>query len=195
MAERPGKVQVRLTLQERGELEAILRRQSVGAAVQRRARILLLADSNHPDGRRTDANIAELVNLSQRQVVRIRQKFVQEGEGQSVQQLCERKPRPPAPERRRLDGEAQAQLAALACSRPPEGRDCWTLQLLCDELARLEIVESVCPETVRQSLKKTICGPGGRNATASRKPTGPGSSRRWKLSSTSTRQTTTSGTF
>jgi len=154
MAERPGKVKVRLTTRQRSELEAIVRRQSVGAAVQRRARILLLADSNHPDGRRTDANIAELVNLSERQVVRIRQKFVRERGTPSVQQGCERKPRPPAPERRRLDGEADAQLAALACSRPPAGRDCWTLQLLCDELSRLEIVESICRETVRQALKK-----------------------------------------
>jgi hypothetical protein len=194
MAERPRKVKVSLTLRQRGELEAIARRQSVGAAVQRRARILLLADCNHPDGRRTDANIAELVNLSERQVVRIRQKFVRESGEHSAQELCERKPRPPAPERRRLDGEAQAQLAALACSTPPTGRACWTLQLLCDELARLEIVESVCPETVRKSLKKTTCSPGGRNATASRKRTGPGSSRRWKRSSTSTSKTTTRGT-
>jgi len=194
MASRTRKVQVKLTRRERTDLEGILRRQSVGAAVQRRARILLLADSNHPDGRRTDANIAELVNLSQRQVVRIRQKFVRERGEQSVREVCERKPRPPAPERRRLDGEAEAQLVALACSTPPEGRDCWTLQLLCDELSRLEVVESVCPETVRRALKKTTCAPGGRNVTASRKPTGHGSSRRWKPCSTSTRSTTTSGT-
>ena len=193
MGYRPRKVKVSLTPRQRRDLESIVRRQSVGAAVQRRARILLLADSNHPDGRRTDANIAELVNLSERQVVRIRQTFVREGQGQSVQQLCERKPRPPAPERRRLDGEAEAQLAALACSRPPEGRDCWTLQLLCDELARLEIVESVCPETVRQSLKKTICSPGDTNATAFRKRIEPGSSRRWKPCSMSTRNIMTSG--
>lgn len=195
MGELPRKVKVALTPQQRRELESVVRRQSVGAAVQRRARILLLADSNHPDGRRTDANIAELVGLSERQIVRIRQKFVRESGEHHAQELCERKPRPPAPERRRLDGKAQAQLAALACSTPPEGRGSWTLQLLCDELARLEIVESVCPETVRQSLKKTTCNPGGRNATASRKRTGPGSSRRWKRSSTSTRNPTTSSMF
>jgi len=194
MEKGPRKVKVVLTARQRGELESVVRRQSVGAAVQRRARILLLADSNHPDGRRTDASIAELVGLFERQIVRIPQKFVRESGEHSAQELCERKPRPPAPERRRLDGEAQAQLAALACSTPPEGRGSWTLQLLCDELARLEIVESVCPETVRQSLKKTTCNPGGRNATASRKRIGPGSSRRWKRSSTSTSQTTTRGT-
>ncbi|MCA9056320.1 MAG: helix-turn-helix domain-containing protein, partial [Planctomycetaceae bacterium] len=109
-----------------------------------------------------------------------------------VVDACERKPRPPAPERRRLDGAAEARLVVLACSAPPAGRDHWTLQLLCDELARLKVVESVCPETVRQCLKKMNCSPGGRSGSASRKQTGPGSLRPWKRSSTSTRRNTTS---
>lgn len=191
MASLDHKLKVELTAAERRELEAIVRRQSVGAAVQRRARILLLSDRNHPDGRRIDANIAELVGLSERQVVRIRQRFVRERGTQSVVETCERKPRPAAPERRRLDGAAEAQLVVLACSDPPGGRDHWTLRLLCDELARLKVVESVCPETVRKCLKKTSCNPGGSNATASQKRTGPSSSRRWKPSSTSTRRNTT----
>lgn len=192
MASLDQKLKVELTAAERRELEAVVRKQSVGAAVQRRARILLLSDRNHPEGRRIDANIAELVGLSERQVVRIRQRFVREREGQSsVVSSCERKPRPAAPERRRLDGAAEARLVVLACSQAPEGRDHWTLQLLCDELARLEVVESVCPETVRQCLKKTNCSPGGRNASASPKRIERGLSRRWKRSSTSTRRTTT----
>lgn len=191
MASLDQKLKVELTAAERRELEAVVRKQSVGAALQRRARILLLSDRHHPDGRRSDANIAELVGLSERQVVRIRQRFVRERETQSVIESCERKPRPAAPERRRLDGAAEAQLVVLACSQAPEGRDHWTLQLLCDELARLEIVESVCPETVRQCLKKTNCSLGASSGSASRKPTGRGSSRRWKPSSTSTKRITT----
>jgi hypothetical protein len=172
MANLARKLKVELTAQERGELESILRQQSVGAGKQRRARILMLSDVGHPDGRRTDANIAELVNLSERQVVRIRQRFCRERDGQPVEQACERKPRPLAPERRRLDGAAEARLVVLACSDPPAGRDRWTLQLLCDELARLQVVESVCAETVRQCLKKTSFNRGGRSATAFRRRTG-----------------------
>jgi Homeodomain-like domain len=188
------KLNVELTAKERKELKAIVRRQSVGAAKQRRARILLLADVNHPDGRRTDANIAELVNLCERQVVRIRQKFVRERGSQSVVAACERKPRPPAPHRRRLDGKAEAQLVVLACSAPPEGRDRWTLQLLCDELVRLEVVESIAVETVRKCLKKTSSNHGGRSGTVSRKQTGLGSWPRWKRSSMFTNRRTMSGT-
>lgn len=169
------KFKVELTIEERKELEALVRKQSMGAARHRRARILLLADAIHPDGRRTDANIAELVGLCERQIVRIRQQFVREQDARPVTRACERKPRGPAPERRRLDGNAEAQLVALACRAPSEDRDRWTLQMLCDELVRLEIVESVCPETVRKCLKKMTFNPGGPNVTASRKRTAPGS--------------------
>lgn len=194
MANLARKLKVGLTAAERVALQALVRQQSIAAGKQRRARVLLLSDVNHPEGRRTDANIAELVGLSERQVIRIRQRFCRERDGQSVEQACERKPRPPAPERRRLDGAAEAQLVVLACSEPPEGRDRWTLQLLCNELVRLKVVESICPETVRKSLKKTSCSRGGPNGTASPKRTGRGSSRRWKPSSMSTRRSTTKRT-
>lgn len=194
MANTAGKLKVELSSAERKELETLVRRQSVGAAKHRRARILLLADENHPDGHRTDAYIAKSVGICHRQVVRIRQAFVRERESQSVEEMCERKPRPPAPERRRLDGQAEAQLITLACSDPPTGRDRWTLQLLCDELARLKVVESVCPETVRKCLKKMSCSLGGPNATVFPKQTERDSSRKWKRSSTYTNKHTTTST-
>ena len=55
----------------------------------------------------------------------------------------------------KLDGAGEARLIALACSDPPEGFARWTLRHLADKLVELEIVESICPETVRQTLKKT----------------------------------------
>jgi hypothetical protein len=68
-----------------------------------------------------------------------------------------------APEReyrRRLDGEQEAHLVALACSAPPEGRKRWTLRLLAQRLVALEVVESVSYETVRQALKQTASSRG-----------------------------------
>jgi len=181
------KLKVHLSAAERRELEAICRRQSVAAAKVRRARVLLMSDDDHPDGRRRDWEIAEQVGISERQVVRIRQRFVREGKA-----VLERQPRPSVPGK--LDGAAEAQLVTLCCSRAPDGRDRWTLQLLCDELARLEVVESVCPETVRKCLKKTSSSLGGPSGSASRRKTAPASSRGWKKSSTSTRLRTTHGT-
>jgi hypothetical protein len=56
---------------------------------------------------------------------------------------------------RRLDGEGEAHLIALACSKPPEGYERWSLRLLKDRIIRLEIVENISHETIRQTLKKT----------------------------------------
>ena len=181
------KYHVVLTPEARAELEAIARQTSVGAAKLRRATILLMADQSHPEGGCPDWEIAEEVGLSERQIVRIRQKFVKSG----VQPTVTKAIRKDAGTRRAIDGRAEAQLITIACSTPPEGRDHWTLQLLCTELQRLKIVKSVCCETVRQVLKKTAFALGKRNASASPKRIGRGSSRGWKKSSTSTRKRST----
>ncbi len=65
---------------------------------------------------------------------------------------------------RRLDGEQEAHLIAMTCGEAPEGRARWSLRLLADRMVELEYVESVCHETVRQTLKKTISSPGCESA-------------------------------
>ena len=184
MPDTSRKLRVYLTTEQRTTLAALCRSQSVGAAKQRRARILLLSDEGRPEGAVTDKQIALGVGLSERQVVRIRQRYVREGD-----KTLERKPRPPIAGK--IEGKAEAHLILLCCSDAPEGRDHWTLQLLCDELARLNLVESVCRETVRKSLKKTSLSLGGASGSAFRPRTGHGLSPQWKLSSTSTRSITT----
>ncbi|MGH7261719.1 MAG: helix-turn-helix domain-containing protein [Nitrospiraceae bacterium] len=178
------KLRVELSLERRRELEAVCRQTSVAAAKVRRARVLLMSDESPPDGRRRDREIAEALGLSDRPAVRLRQPFVRDGES-----VLEHQPRPPVAGQ--LDGKAEAHLIALCCSASPDGRDRWTLQLLCDELARPRAVESVCPETVRKRLKKTSSSRGERNASASRRRTGPGLSRGWRKSSTSIRNRST----
>ena len=181
------KMRVCLTPDQREHFEAICRQQSVPVSISRRARILLLADDGHPGGCRPDHEIAVAVGLSERQIVRIRQRFVREGDA-----ALERRPRPSVPGK--LDGVAEAHLVTLCCSPPPEGRDRWTLQLLCDELGRLQIVESVCRETVRQCLKKTRSSRGASSGSASRSKTGPDSLPAWRRSWTNTKSRTTSST-
>lgn len=144
------KKRVQLSVGLRKEFLGIVRSQSVGASQMRRARVLLLADENHVDGRRRDWEISEIVGISLRQIVRIRQQFVREGEA-----VLERKKRVDAGIPKKIDGEVESHLISISCSEPPEGRDHWTLQMLCDELGKLKLVKSVCRETVRQCLKKT----------------------------------------
>jgi transposase len=178
---------IHLTPEQRAELEGMLRRSSIGVAKKRWATILLLADEAHPDGQHPDEAIADEVGVSVRQLERIRKKFVTGG----LAATLVRAPRSDAGVPKVLDGKAEAHLVTLCCSDPPAGRDHWTLQLLCDELARLQVVTRVCPETVRTCLKKTNCSLGRRNASASPRPTGPGSSPPWRPSSTRTKPPTT----
>ena len=140
MPDTSKKLRVRLTKSQRKELESVCRKQSIGVSKRRKARILLMSDENDPSGRRRDWEIAEAVGISSRQVCRIRQSFVRDGDFK-----LDRKPRIGEP--KVLTGEAEAKLVTLCCSSPPDGREKWTLQLLCDELARLKIVKSVCRET------------------------------------------------
>ena len=182
-----NKMRVCLTPNQREHFEAICRRQSVPAGIFRRAQILLLADDGQPGGCHPDHEIAAEVGLCERQVVRVRQRFVREGDA-----ALERTPRPSVPGK--LDGVAESHLITLCCSPPPEGRDRWTLQLLCDELGRLQIVESVSRETVRKCLKKMCCSPGGSSGFASRRRTRHGSSLAWKRSWTNTKRPMTRST-
>ena len=89
----------------------------------------------------------------------MRQRFVEE----SLEASLKRRPGGGATQRR-LDGEQEAHLVALVCSEPPQGRARWTLRLLADRMAELGYVESICHETVRQTLKKTNYSLGERNA-------------------------------
>jgi hypothetical protein len=187
MANPTAKHKVVLSDEQRADLERMVRQSSIGVAKKRWATILLRADEAHPDGRHTDEQIAAEVGISVRHLERIRKKFVTGG----LNGTLVRSTRCDAGVPKVLDGQAEAHLVTLCCSTPPDGRERWTLQLLCDELARLKIVTSVCRETVRTRLKKTNSSRGRPNGSASPRPTGRDSSPRWRMSSTPTRPATT----
>ena len=186
MAQQVRKWVIKLTDEQRAEAEQVARSQKASTLTSRRAQVLLLADANHAEGRRTDETIAVMVGMTRRQVQRIRLKYAQ----QRLSKTLRRRVRSDTGTPKILDGQAEAQLVTLCCSTPPAGQQRWTLQLLVDELCRLKVVGTVCRETIRQSLKKIASSPGKRNASASRKKTAPASLRTWKKSSTSTTNNT-----
>ena len=130
-----------------------------GAAVKRlQARILLKADVGAGRRRWTDTEIAEALDTSAATVHRVRQAFVEQG----LEAALSRK-RPTGRQYRKLDGAQEAQLIAVTCSAPPEGRARWTLKLLADKLVALGIVDTISPECVRTTLKKTRSNHGSRS--------------------------------
>jgi len=158
------KYKVTMTPEERQQLLDLISAGKAAAKKLAHARILLKADAAPGGPAWPDARIAEAAEVSVATVERIRQRFVEQGfEAALVRKKQDRPSR-----ERKLDGAAEARLIALACSRPPEGRACWTMQLLADQLVELEVVEAVSDETVRRTLKKTRSSPGRRSSGASR---------------------------
>ena len=143
---------VHLTTEERTTLQAMVRKGRVAAYKIKHANILLAADVEGPDW--ADARIAEAFSCHPRSVENVRRRFVLEGLTAALER---KKQRAPSRERK-LDGEGEARLIALACSEPPDGRDRWTLKLLAEALVRLDVVDGICDQTVRRTLKKTNCG-------------------------------------
>ena len=145
-----AKYVVRLTMEERATLEALVGDRRAAADKRLRARMLLKADVGVGSPAWTDEKIAEAFEVGVSTIHRLRQRLVEEGlEAALVRKPMSRR-RPP-----KLDGEKEARLVALACSDPPEGRARWTLQLLADKLVELRVVDSISDETVRLRLKKT----------------------------------------
>ena len=118
----------------------------------------MLSDEARKDGGLTDEEVARSLEIASATVERIRRRCVEEGIEAALGRKEQQRRRP-----KKLDGAAEAHLIALACGEPPEGRARWTLRLLADRLVECEIVESIHPETVRQTLKKTNSSP--RSAT------------------------------
>jgi homeodomain-containing protein len=151
-----AKHRVVLTATERERLSGLLRRSRTTALQQRRARILLACDGG--GGRRvpSDAAVAAATQVDRRTVARVRAAFAQHGLERALNGRT-----PVFPPRRKLSDLQRAQVLVLAQSDPPPGHARWSLRLLANRLVELEIVDGICPETVRATLKKTTSSPGG----------------------------------
>ena len=144
------KYRVTLTPAERAELEGLLARGKADVRRLRHAQILLKTDQAEGGPAWPDTRIAEALEVGTTSVERVRQRFVEEGLAAALspyrggKRIYERK----------LDGEQEAHLVALACSAPPQGRGRWPLRLLARRMVELAHVDALSYETVRQTLKK-----------------------------------------
>lgn len=137
-----------LTEKERCSLKELVSKGKAAANKLLHARILLKADESG-DGL-LDQAIVEALDVSLPTVERVRKTFVEDG----IEAAVNRKKREYGPNPKKLDGEKEAHLVALACSKAPEGRAIWTLRLLAEKLVELDICDEISTETIRQTLKK-----------------------------------------
>ena len=150
------KFAVRLTPEERSQLEHMVRAGKSSARVTTRARILLKTDDGWAAPR-----VAEALDVAEGTVFRIKRRFAEAGLAGALPDRVQ------ANRYRKLEDRGEAHLIALACSPAPEGHAHWTLRLLAGKVVELGLASSLSHETVRQRLKKTLSSRGRRKSGAS----------------------------
>jgi transposase len=145
---------VKLSAEEREQLDTLIHAGKRPAQQVTRARILLKADVSDAGEGWKDSQIAAALDCSVDTVARTRQQLVEEG----FASVLVRKHSPASSRKRVFDGASEARLIALACSKPPKGRARWTLRLLEETVVELNIVDHASDNTIGRTLKKTFSG-------------------------------------
>jgi transposase len=155
---------VRLSAEERQQLEAMIRKGKSPAQRLLKARILLKSDVSEEGEGWSDSRIIEALETSVSMVYRVRKQWVEEG----LEAVLSRKA-PAAPDAPRIfDGEKEARLIALACSKPPEGHARWSLRLPESKVVEFGLVEAASDSTIQRALKKTLFSRTAANTGSSR---------------------------
>ena len=149
------KYKVTLTQKEREELLSITKGGTHTSKKIIHALILLNCDEGEFSDKVNNEEVAKVLKIGDRTIDRVKKKFVEEGydaalENKGTTRMYDRK----------ADGEVEAHLVALSCSKAPEGFSRWSLRLLADKMVELQYVEEISYETVRRVLKKTNYIPG-----------------------------------
>jgi len=150
----PKLYSIKLSPEERVELENLSRRRTAAADKVIKARALLLCDQSEGGPGLKDSEVVAGSGIKPATLERLRKRCCEVGPLEALERkVQENRPR-------KFTGEKQAQLTKLACSKPPEGQVRWTLHLLADKLVELEVFAEISHESVRQQLKKTSSNPG-----------------------------------
>ncbi|GAC1448911.1 MAG: hypothetical protein NVSMB7_10770 [Chitinophagaceae bacterium] len=141
---------VTLTKTEREELKAIVSKGKHSSLQFRNACILLNCDEGKFGNKLANEQIAQVLQVNSKTVERLKQRFVEEG----FDVCIDRKPYP-FKQKLKTDGDFEAHLIAISCSKSPSGYARWSLRMLADKMVELKYAESISHETIRQVLKKT----------------------------------------
>jgi len=150
------KYRVELAEEQRQALKQLLSKGVVPARQIKHAHILLQADSSEGGPAWSDEQIQEVFGVGLSTILRVRRRFVENG----LEDALKRRPQPPRPEKRILNGRHEAYLIALACGEKPEGYHRWSVRLLAHKMVEVGYVEQVGRETIRVTLKKMNSSPG-----------------------------------
>jgi transposase len=150
------KYQIELTPAQRQVLQQIIKAGQARARKILHAHILLKSDSGEQGPKWSDEEIEQAFGVGESTILRVRKRFVEQG----LEDALDRRPQPPRPEKRILNGRQEAYLIALSCGEKPQGRERWSVRLLAHKMVEGSYVEQVGRETIRVTLKKMNSNPG-----------------------------------
>jgi hypothetical protein len=150
------KYKIELTPAQRQVLQQIIKAGQARARKILHAHILLKSDSGEQGPKWSDEEIEQAFGVGESTILRVRKRFVEQG----LEDALSRRPQPPRPEKRILNGRHEAYLIALSCGEKPEGRERWSVRLLAHKMVEAGYVEQVGRETIRTTLKKMNSNPG-----------------------------------
>ncbi len=139
---------VSLTDNEKKGLEKLIQTGGKGYRIKH-AQILLKLDSRPENKNWTYDRIKDAYHVAHSTIASIAKRFVEEGMESALSRKKQEN------HYRKVTGDIEAHICAIACSEPPEGRSHWTMQLIAEELIRLEIIDSISDTTVCNVMKKT----------------------------------------
>ena len=141
---------IKLTKTEVEELKTIINKGSHTSQTFKTAYILLNCDEGKYSEKVTNEQISKILKVGMRTIDRVKKRFIEDGleavlERRLTQRVYEKK----------VDGDVEAKLVTLCCSKPPKGFAKWSLRLLADKMVELKYVDSISHVSVRTVLKKT----------------------------------------
>ena len=145
-----SKNSIELTREQREQLEEMVSKGNAPARKIKHAQVLLKIDSGKEGPNWSDSQAKEAFGASPATIWRIRRRFLEQG----MDDALNRRPQPERPQKRKITGQQEAHLIALAGTQPPAGYQSWSIRLLTKTAMELEIVEQVGRETIRLILKK-----------------------------------------
>jgi transposase len=146
---------IELTKEQREQLEEVVKSGSTEVRKILHAQVLLKIDSGKEGPNWSDERVREAYGVSPATIWRIRKRFLEQG----MKDALNRRPQPERPEKRKVTGDQEAQLIALACTKAPLGHSQWSIRLLRKNVVELHIVEEVGRETIRLVLKRNELKP------------------------------------
>ncbi|HEX6108931.1 MAG TPA: IS630 family transposase [Ktedonobacteraceae bacterium] len=149
------KYTIELTQAQRQELEQITKAGQARARKILHAHILLKGDSGEQGPNWSDEEMKQAFGVGESTILRVRKRFVEHG----LADALDRRPQPPRPEKRILNGRHEAYLIALSCGEKPQGRERWSVRLLAHKMVEVGYVEQVGRETIRVTPKKNELKP------------------------------------